>query len=782
MPGSQAAAFQKANVIQQTAPALAPNAPWVVLKFGGTSVSTRPRWENIRRIAAAHRARGRRVLIVASALSGITDQLKAIAESRADNVRCERVRDEIVARHEAMVRELETASRIALDCLLADLDRLVADPRRASGDVAWQAEVFALGELMSSTLGASFLSDTGEDKLVTGWLDAREHLRAEALPNQNAWGRYLSASVAAAPDAAFARALAERGDVFVTQGFVARNANGETVVLGRGGSDTSAGYFGALLKAELVEIWTDVPGMFSANPHQVPEARLLARLDYEEAQEIATTGAKVLHPRALSPLRRAGVPLAIKDTNRPHLAGTEIRAAAADTPPCIKAISARKGVTLVSMETVGMWQQVGFLADVFAEFKRHGLSIDLVGSAETNVTVSLDPTENLVNSDVLSALAADLAKLCRVKVIAPCAAITLVGRGMRSMLHRLSAVLAEFGALDVHLISQSSNNLNLTFVIDEALADDLIPRLHALLIRADALRVEDGAVFGPSWRSLADEAAAPKRDDWWRHRRDDLIELARERSPRYVYSLAHVREQARALKRLSPLPAGEGGRRPQPLFRGERGYDGVVDRWLYALKANPHPEILRVLGEEGFSFECVSMAEVDAVRAAVANVAPEHILFTPNFAPRVEYAAALDAGVRVTLDALHPLAEWGKLFDGREIHLRVDLGVGRGHHDKVKTGGAASKFGVALDQIDEFRALARKHGARIVGLHAHLGSGILDPTHWRSVHADLASLAETFSRIESIDIGGGLGVPPRPDEAPLDLVALGEMLGEVKSA
>jgi diaminopimelate decarboxylase/aspartate kinase len=758
MPGSHAAA-SKVNVIQQTAPALAPTAPWVVLKFGGTSVSTRPRWENIRRIAAAHRARGKRVLIVASALSGITDQLKAIAESRNDGERCQRVRDEIVARHEAMVRELETASRAELDRLLADLDQLVADPRRASGDVAWQAEVFALGELMSSTLGAEFLSNIGEDTLAAGWLDAREHLRAEALPNQNAWGRYLSASVAAAPDPAFARALAERGDVFVTQGFVARNANGETVVLGRGGSDTSAGYFGALLKAELVEIWTDVPGMFSANPRQVPEARLLARLDYEEAQEIATTGAKVLHPRALSPLRRAGVPLAIKDTNRPHLAGTEIRAAAADAPPCIKAISARKGVTLVSMETVGMWQQVGFLADVFAEFKRHGLSIDLIGSAETNVTVSLDPTENLVNSDVLSALAADLAKLCRVKVIAPCAAITLVGRGMRSMLHRLSAVLAEFGALDVHLISQSSNNLNLTFVIDEALADDLIPRLHALLIRADALRVEDGAVFGPSWRALADEAAAPRREDWWRHRPDELLALARERSPRYVYSIAHVRKQARALREV---PA--------------------ADRWLYALKANPHPAILRALAGEGFSFECVSMAEVDAVRTAIANFAPERILFTPNFAPRAEYAAALDAGVRVTLDALHPLAEWGELFAGREIHLRVDLGVGRGHHDKVKTGGAASKFGVALDQVDEFRALARRHDTRIVGLHAHLGSGILDPAHWRSVHADLASLAEAFSRIESLDIGGGLGVPARPDEAPLDLVVLGEMLGEVKRA
>jgi diaminopimelate decarboxylase/aspartate kinase len=757
IPGSQAAANIK--VTEATASALAPTAPWVVVKFGGTSVSTRPRWENIRRIAAAHRARGRRVLIVVSALSGITDKLKSIAESKRDDACCAEVRAEIVGRHEAMLSEFEASSRVALDVWIAELDRLIADPRRRTAEVAWQAEVFSLGELMSSTLGAAFLAEIGPNPLPTRWLDAREHLRAEALPNQNAWGRYLSASVAALPDPMWARALAEEGEVFVTQGFVARNAAGETVVLGRGGSDTSAGYLGALLKAELVEIWTDVPGMFSANPRQVPEARLLARLDYEEAQEIATTGAKVLHPRALSPLRRAGVPLVIKDTNRPDLAGTEIRAAAADTAPCVKAISSRKGVTLVSMETVGMWQQVGFLADVFGEFRRHGLSIDLIGSAETNVTVSLDPTENLVNSDVLSALAADLAKVCRIKVIAPCAAITLVGRGMRSLLHRLSAVLAEFGALDVHLISQSSNNLNLTFVIDEALADELIPRLHALLIRADALRAEDGAVFGPSWRSLVDAAATPTRDAWWRRRRDELIALASERSPLYVYSIEHVRKQARALRTL-----------------------GAVNRWHYALKANPHPAILRALDEEGFAFECVSLAEVEAVRAAIAGVAPERILFTPNFAPRSEYAAALQAGVRVTLDALHPLAEWGDLFAGHEIHLRVDLGVGRGHHDKVKTGGAASKFGVSLDQIEEFRALARRHGAHIVGLHAHLGSGILDISHWRSVYAQLASLAEEFSRIESLDIGGGLGVPARPDEARLDLVALGETLAEVKRA
>lgn len=738
-------------------PASAPApAPWVVAKFGGTSVSTRARWDAIAQIAAAHRARGRNVLLVVSALSGITDLLKAIAETQGDEARCRDAQVGIVQRHHALYAELGLPARNALDGWLARLDQLIVDPRRRDAALAWQAEVFALGELMSSTLGAAFLGTQG---LAAHWLDAREHLRALPLANQGAWSRYLSATVPAAPDAAFAQALAARGEVFITQGFIARNDGGETVLLGRGGSDTSAGCFGALLKAESVEIWTDVPGMFSANPRAVPEARLLARLGYEEAQEIATTGAKVLHPRSLGPLRRAGVPLVIKDTNRPHLAGTEIRAAEADAAPCVKAISARKGVTLVSMETVGMWQQVGFLADVFAEFKRHGLSVDLIGSAETNVTVSLDPSENLVNSDVLSALAADLAKICRVKVIAPCAAITLVGRGMRSLLHKLSSVLAEFGALDVHMISQSSNNLNLTFVVDEALADELVPRLHTLLIRADALRVEDGAVFGPSWRELAADGPAAPRETWWRRERATLLRLAAEASPRYVYSLDAVRAQARALRAL-----------------------GAVDRWHYALKANSHPAILRALHEEGFAFECVSLAEIAAVRSTLPQLPPERILFTPNFAPREEYAAALAQGVRVTVDALHPLAHWGELFAGREIHLRVDLGIGRGHHDKVRTGGDLSKFGLALDQIEEFRALARTAGARIVGLHAHLGSGILDATHWRSVYAQLASLAERFNRIESLDVGGGLGVPSRPDELPLDLVALGEGLAEVKRA
>ncbi|TBR37336.1 bifunctional aspartate kinase/diaminopimelate decarboxylase [Dyella terrae] len=725
------------------------------MKFGGTSVATLPRWQNILELVASRRAEGARVLVVVSALSGITDALKQMCAQEDKGKRIEAAKA-IAQRHYDLLDHMQLAVPANLDARLGELAILAEQGPSVLGELAWSALVQAHGELLSSTLGAAFLTHSG---LTTQWVDARECLAAVALPNQNERTKLLSAMVEAKPDPSLNARLAQQGDVFITQGFIAREEHGRTVLLGRGGSDTSASYFGALLKAQRVEIWTDVAGMFTANPRQVTGARLLQRLDYEEAQEIASTGAKVLHPRCLSPLREPRVPMLIKDTNRPELEGTVIGPEVREHAPSVKAISARKGLTLVSMESVGMWQQVGFLADVFAQFKQHGLSVDLIGSAETNVTVSLDPTENLLDSDAIAALASDLAKVCRVKVIAPCAAITLVGRGMRSMLHTLSGVLAEFGQLRVHLISQSSNNLNLTFVVDENVVDDLLPHLHELLIAAGALRTDDSALFGPSWQTLygTGEAIVPAAS-WWRsERRDELLAIAAKGTPRYVYNLPTVRQQARDLKTL-----------------------GAVDRLHYAVKANTHPAILKALAEEGFGFECVSPGEMKAVMAAVPESCP--LLFTPNFAPHEDYAWALTTRATVSLDSLYPLEHWGETFRGREIVLRLDLGRGLGHHEKVRTGGSGSKFGLPVELLDTFLRLADAHGVTVRGLHAHLGSGILDDSHWGEVYGQLASIAERIGSVEYLDIGGGLGVPSHPGEARLDIAALDRVLRGVKAA
>ena len=730
---------------------------WLVLKFGGTSVSRRNRWDTIGRIAGKRMAdEGVRVLVVVSALSGVTNELLAVCNGDDIHARVAA----LVERHQTFCAELDLDPAVVLGARLDALQALATDPRAAGLTLDWQAEVLAQGELLSSTLGAAYLASQGYD---AGWCDARDWLDAIALPNQSAWATRLAVNCRRDADTGFGERFSQQpARLLITQGFIARHGDGGTAILGRGGSDTSAAYFGALLNARRVEIWTDVPGMFSANPREVPDARLLTRLDYAEAQEIATTGAKVLHPRSIAPCRDAGVPMVILDTERPDLPGTRIDASAA-TVPGVKAISRRDGIVLVSMESIGMWQQVGFLADIFERFKRHGLSVDLIGSSETNVTVSLDPSENLVSTNVLEALSADLAEVCRVKVIAPCAAITLVGRGMRSLLHRLSDIWATFGQERVHLISQSSNDLNLTFVIDEADADGLLPQLHAELVRGGAMPVQDASVFGPSWRSIQDEGrgdgAQARAEPWWVASRAKLLDLAQLGTPRYVYDLTTVRERARA---LASTPA--------------------VDRCFYAIKANPHPAILRALVDEGFGLECVSQGELEHVFAALPGLSPQRVLFTPSFAPRREYDAAFARDVTVTLDNVEALQRWPEVFRGRTLWLRLDLGHGEGHHEKVRTGGVAAKFGLPLARFDAFLAQARTLGIRISGLHAHLGSGIDDPRHWREVYANLAGLADNVGTVETIDIGGGLPIPYTPDAQDFDLPLWRAGLDEIKAA
>ena len=721
-------------------------------------MSRRHRWDTIGRLAKRradeHSGEGQdaRVLVVVSALSGVTNELTAIADGAADSV--ERVA-KLEQRHREFLAELELDADEVLGERLSILRALATDPRAVERTLPWQAEVLGQGELLSSTLGAAYLRASGLD---FGWMDARNWLQAAVLPNQNAWSQRLSVSCSPLASAEWGEGFRQQpARMLLTQGFIARHRDGDTAILGRGGSDTSAAYFGALLGAQRVEIWTDVPGMFSANPREVPDARLLTRLDYAEAQEIATTGAKVLHPRSIKPCRDAGVPMAILDTERPDLPGTSIDGNAV-TVPGVKAISRRNGIVLVSMESVGMWQQVGFLADVFERFKRHGLSVDLIGSSETNVTVSLDPSENLVNTNVLAALSADLTEICRVKVIAPCSAITLVGRGMRSLLHKLSDVWATFGRERVHMISQSSNDLNLTFVIDEVDADGLLPVLHAALIDSGAMPVEETSVFGPRWREIAN-GIRKRETPWWRGERERLLAMADAGTPRYAYHLPTVRARAQALNALAP-----------------------IDQRYYAIKANSHPAILQLLVEEGFGLECVSLGELQRVFEIVPELSPRRVLFTPSFAPRAEYEAAYGFGVTVTLDNIESLQRWPEVFRGRDLWLRVDLGRGDGHHEKVRTGGKDSKFGLPVAKVETFVALARSLGTNVIGLHAHLGSGVETPQHWKQVCDELGGIAERIGSVEVIDIGGGLPIPYTEDDEPFDLEAWGAGLAEIKAA
>ncbi len=725
---------------------------WVVMKFGGSSVSAADDWHTIAELVQNRLDAGLRPVIVHSALQGVSNALHALFEAAAE-------RDPEPALADIRDRHYRLAADLGVDgpaLLQSDLDRLaaLASQLRATAEAGApaRAEVMAFGELMATRVGAAFLNRAG---IATAWQDAREILTGEDRANRSAAQNRLSAICGFAPDPLLARAFEAHGKVVLTQGFIATDPRGGTVLLGRGGSDTSAACFAAKLQARRMEMWSDVPGLYTADPRLVPSARLLVELHYEEAQELASMGSKMLHPRCLSPLRAMSIPLFVRCTRAPHISGTVVAAATRETEPQVKGISMRSGTVLISMAGSVMWHEVGFLAEAFACFRRHGVSIGLVSTSETTVTVSIDTVDEMFSEGVRRALLRDLEKLCRVSLIPDCAVVSLIGRRIRTILPRLAPALEVFEEERIHLVSQASNDLNFSFVIDQEEAPRLVTKLHASMIR----QADGGSAFGPSWEELfgAPAAAAERPAPWWQKERERLLRIGAERGFAYVYDLETVQAAARALLDMRS-----------------------VDRVLYAMKANFNPAILRALARLGVDFDCVSPGEVRHLQSTVPEVGAERILFTPNFAPRHEYAWALAEGLRVTLDNLHPLREWPELFEGKQLFVRLDPGQGRGHHEHVKTAGVHSKFGIPRFEIEELARLVERAGAEVVGIHAHSGSGILDPDNWGAVAQELAAAADAFPQAEVLDLGGGLGVPERPGDRVFDVAQLDDLLSGIR--
>jgi diaminopimelate decarboxylase/aspartate kinase len=721
------------------------NAEWLVLKFGGTSVSNTANWHNIAQVLTKRAAEGFRPVVVHSALSGITDRLESLLSAVLNGSHLA-ILEQIELAHRSLAERLGIVPNAQFDEFVRELRELIGvlAERRSIGD-AVRARVMAMGELLATTLGAEFLNAQG---IGTVWVDARTVLRADERLHATHKASLLSATCDYAPDLNLQTTWRALDKVVITQGFIAANAGGDTVLLGRGGSDTSAAYFAAKLSAARLEIWTDVPGLFSANPHAVPTARLLRELHYDEAQEIASNGAKVLHPRCVMPVRQYRIPLHVYATQAPGLEGTVVSANVADTAAQVKAIAIKKGITLVSMESPGMWHQVGFLADAFQVFKQHGLSVDLVSTSETNVTVSLDPTANTLDGAALEGLAAALSEICRVEILGPCASLSLLGQNIRGILHELGAAFELFQDQKIYLVTQAANDLNFTFVIDEAQGDRLVHQLHERLIQS----IGSDKVLGPTWTQLFGDKAQTARDlNWWEQpqKRRTLLDIAARESAAFVYDMGTLEAAIAAVLSVRS-----------------------VKRWAYAMKANWHPEILRRIYAAGLTLECVSRGELEHTFASVPALDPQRVLFTPNFAPRAEYEFGFAKGVRVTLDNLYPLKMWPEVFRGREIFLRIDPGFGRGHHSHVRTAGAHSKFGIPLAEADELVALSRSARVRVTGLHAHTGSGIFDVSNWTETGALLAGLAKRFPDVAVVDLGGGIGVPDQLGHSEIDLAVL----------
>ncbi|HAT6955469.1 TPA: bifunctional aspartate kinase/diaminopimelate decarboxylase [Legionella pneumophila] len=721
----------------------------VVIKFGGTSVSSRATWNNIAAITQKHLNTGVQPVIVCSALTQISNKLeKAIEAALLDEHHS--LFNDIQSSHLNLAEQLEVNHEL----IAADLHQLqqwltgVSLLKQAPAKT--HAQILSLGELMMTRLGHAFLEKQG---IKVKWYDARELLTSTPTLGGETMN-YLSARCESEYDPALVEKFLSTGaQAIITQGFFAANPHGETVLLGRGGSDTSAALLAGKLQAASCEIWTDVPGIYTANPHQLPHARLLKQLNYDEAQEIASMGAKVLHPNCIPPVRKANIPMVVKYTHLPEHSGTLITKDIDESAPLIKSIQVKHSILLISIDTLNMWQQVGFLADVFAAFKKHGFSVDLLSSSEFNVTLSLDVNAKIHDRPAINALLDDLNQFGRAKLIEPCSAVSLVGHHIRTVLPHLGPALEVFEAKQVYLMSLASNDLNLTFVVDESHADKLCQRLHHLLIESNPQIF----YYSKSWH---EEFGKPnvRPTPWWEIERDRLLTTSAIHSPCYVY---HSPTQATRARQLSALES--------------------IDSLFYAIKANPFPTILKTLEKEGIGFECVSIQELELVLKLFPNIKKERILFTPNFAPKSEYEFALQTGCYVTIDSLYPLENWPELFKDREVIVRIDPGTGAGHHKHVSTGGNESKFGITQNDISKILSLTKVNHIKVIGLHAHSGSGILSTDLWQQTAVMLASLTDQFPEVRSINLGGGLGIVEKPGQHPIDFAALDAQLMAVKS-
>jgi aspartate kinase len=449
----------------------------IVTKFGGTSVADAAAITRL--VEIIRRCVSEKPLVVVSALAGVTDallNLTRIAETEDEPAIDSRIAA-LVARHERIAAVVPAAAN-ALEMIAdeaEDLRRCLAAVQGRSATARELDAIAGLGELWSSRLIAAALLDAG---LEAQWVDIRPLMVTD--------DRFTRATPQVQIVNSRARdclqPLCESGQIPVTQGFIGSTATGVPTTLGRGGSDFTATLLGAALNARRVEIWTDVDGLMTADPRIVRSARTLTRATYDEAAELATFGARVLHPATALPLVRAGIPMVILNSTRPEGKGTTIEPEAmlekvGDSP--IRSISWKQGITVINIRAPRMLGAYGFLRALFEVFERHETAVDVLASGEVSVSLTIEDRCRL------PVLLRDLDDLGEVWVEEHRAIIAVVGIGLRNTPGLAARVFNAVWPANVEVISQGASSINMTFVVREEDGPDVVRRLHREFFGSD---------------------------------------------------------------------------------------------------------------------------------------------------------------------------------------------------------------------------------------------------------------------------------------------------------
>lgn len=417
-----------------------------VLKFGGTSVGSPQRMKEVSRLITKEKKN----IVVLSAMSGTTNSLVEIADyykkknPEAAHLHINQLRNKYVKHVEELYDDKHIAAE-TLEFLDSEFSYLHSF---SSVEYSPQIEkcILAQGEVMSTNMVTNYLREQGVKVLLVSALD------------------FMRLSENGEPDLGFIRdrlqdVLDEHPDfdLYITQGFIARNAKGEIDNLQRGGSDYTACLIGAGLKAEEIQIWTDIDGMHNNDPRVVDHTEAVRQLNFEEAAELAYFGAKILHPTCIQPARYAGVPVKLLNTMEPTAEGTVINNDL--RPNSIKAVAAKDNITSIKIVSSRMLLATGFLHKVFGIFDTYNTSIDMVTTSEVGVSLSIDNTSRLV--PILD----ELKKLGTVIVDHDMCIICVVGDLRWGNVGYESAIAEALKNIPLRMISFGGSDHNISFLV-----------------------------------------------------------------------------------------------------------------------------------------------------------------------------------------------------------------------------------------------------------------------------------------------------------------------------
>lgn len=430
-----------------------------VLKFGGTSVGKPERMHAIAQLIAGTD----RKLVVLSAVSGTTNALVAIANALTTNDQAKGAEliEALFAPYHDFVAQLYSTSiakNAGIEIINTHHQFVKSYLGKPFGEKQTK-ELLAEGELISTALFQAYLAEINYKSVLLPALDFMK-IDEDNEPVLSFIEEKLCAEIAKYPEAQY----------FITQGFVARNEKGEIDNLKRGGSDYTASLVGAAIRAEEIQIWTDIDGMHNNDPRIVKNTFPIAAMTFDEAAELAYFGAKILHPSTILPAKKYGIPVRLLNTMQPEAKGTVIANQTSDRD--IKAIAAKDNLTAIKIKSSRMLLAYGFLRRVFEIFEKYKTPIDMITTSEVAVSVTIDDNKNL------AAILEELKTFCTVEVDVEQTIVCVVGDFLEDKPGLVKKIFDSLKNIPIRMISYGGSKNNVSVLIHTQHKNDALNALN----------------------------------------------------------------------------------------------------------------------------------------------------------------------------------------------------------------------------------------------------------------------------------------------------------------